>query len=146
MSDCCEPNGHVWDKAAMPATVRNAHAHAFRGRQAPRITHHCTKPDMRPPISPETLEALAHRRVQAKLGWYLHVAIYLLMNLGMFAMSVHAFGSRPWSVYPLLGWGLGVVLHGISVFLLGSGSAVRERMVQREREALQHQQDQADRP
>ena len=33
-------------------------------------------------------------------------------------------------------WGLGLVLHGVSVFLLGSGSGLRERMVQREREAL----------
>ena len=45
------------------------------------------------------------------------------------------------SVYPLLGWGLGLVLHGVSVFLLGTGSGLRERMVQREREALQRRQD-----
>ncbi|BEU96040.1 2TM domain-containing protein [Acidovorax sp. DW039] len=101
---------------------------------------------MSPPLSPEALEALAHRRAQAKLGWYAHAAIYVVVNLVVFAMSVYAFGSRPWSVYPLLGWGLGVALHGISVFVLGSGSSVRERMVQREREALKRQQDRADQP
>ncbi|HPW00771.1 MAG TPA: 2TM domain-containing protein, partial [Oscillospiraceae bacterium] len=47
-----------------------------------------------------------------------------------------AFGDRPWSVFPLLGWGLGVALHGVSVFVLGSGSGLRERMVQKERERL----------
>jgi CheY-like chemotaxis protein len=42
-------------------------------------------------------------------------------------------------VFPLLGWGLGLALHGVSVFVLGSGSGLRERMVQKERERLQRQ-------
>ena len=41
----------------------------------------------------------------------------------------------------LLGWGLGLALHGISVWLLGAGGNVRERMVQSEREHLQREQD-----
>ena len=51
-------------------------------------------------------------------------------------MSRYAFGERPWSVFPLLGWGLGLALHGVSVFVLGKGSGLRERMVQKERERL----------
>ncbi len=93
-------------------------------------------------LSPEELDALAHRRANAKLGWYLHAVAFVLVNMLIFAMSRYAFGTRPWSVYPLLGWGLGLVLHGISVFLLGSGSGLRERMVQRERETLQREQAQ----
>ncbi len=93
-------------------------------------------------LSPEELGALAHRRANAKLGWYLHAMAFVLVNMLIFAMSRYAFGTRPWSVYPLLGWGLGLVLHGISVFLLGSGSGLRERMVQRERETLQRDQAQ----
>ena len=94
------------------------------------------------PLSPEELDTLARRRANAKLGWYLHAVAFVLVNLVIFAMSRYAFGSRPWSVYPLLGWGLGLVLHGVSVFLLGSGDGLRERMVQREREALQREQAQ----
>jgi hypothetical protein len=92
-------------------------------------------------LSPEELELLARKRANAKLGWYLHALAYVLVNAVMFALSRHAFGTRPWSVYPLLGWGLGLVLHGVSVFLLGSASGLRERMVQREREALQRRQE-----
>lgn len=94
------------------------------------------------PLSPEELEALARRRASAKLGWYVHALAFVLVNTLIFAMSRYAFGTRPWSVYPLLGWGLGLVLHGVSVFLLGSGSGLRERMVQREREALQRERSQ----
>jgi hypothetical protein len=45
-------------------------------------------------------------------------------------------------VFPVLGWGVGLVLHGVSVFLLGAGSPWRERMVQRERERLQREHGQ----
>ena len=90
-------------------------------------------------MSPEEIDALARRRAGAKLGWYVHATAYVLVNIVIFAMSKYAFGNRPWSVFPLLGWGLGVVLHGVSVFVLGSGSGLRERMVQKERERLQRQ-------
>ena len=92
-------------------------------------------------MTPEDLDRLARRRANAKLGWYVHAMAFVLVNALIFAMSRYAFGTRPWSAYPLLGWGLGLVLHGVSVFLLGSGSGLRERMVQREREALQRRQD-----
>jgi len=91
---------------------------------------------MSSPLSPEEIERLAQRRASAKLGWYTHAAVYVLVNLFLFAISRYGFGTRPWSVAPLLGWGVGLALHGLSVFLLGKGSSLRERMVQKERERL----------
>jgi len=91
---------------------------------------------MSSPLSPEEIERLAQRRASAKLGWYAHAAVYVLVNLFLFAISRYGFGTRPWSVAPLLGWGVGLALHGLSVFLLGKGSSLRERMVQKERERL----------
>ena len=91
------------------------------------------------PLSPEAIEQLARRRAGAKLGWYIHAAVFVLVNAAIFSISRYGFGSRPWSVVPLLGWGLGLALHGISVFVLGTGSGLRERMVQKERERLQRE-------
>ncbi len=90
---------------------------------------------------PEDIEQLARRRAGAKLGWYAHAAAFTVVNLVIFGMSRYGFGDRPWSVYPLMGWGLGLALHGISVFVLGTGSGLRERMVQKERERLQREQE-----
>lgn len=95
------------------------------------------------PLDPEELERLARRRAGAKLGWYAHAALYVLVNLFLFALSEYAFGHRRWSVLPLLGWGVGLMLHGISVFLLGAGSGLRERMVRKERERLQRERGDA---
>ena len=93
------------------------------------------------PLSPEEIERLAHKRAGAKLGWFIHATVYVLVNLFLFAISQYGFGQRPWSVYPVLGWGLGVALHGISVFVMGGGSGLRDRLVERERERLRRQQD-----
>lgn len=92
-----------------------------------------------PPLSPEEIDRLARKRAGAKLGWYSHAAVYVLVNGFLFLVSVHGFGQRPWSVAPLLGWGLGLALHGVAVFVLGNGSGLRERMVQKERERLQRE-------
>ena len=93
-------------------------------------------------MTPEDIDRLARKRAGAKLGWYIHAGVYVLVNIVLFVMASQAvdMGRRPWNIYPALGWGLGLVLHGISVFLLGSGSGLRERMVQREKEALQKRQ------
>ncbi|MGE4240760.1 2TM domain-containing protein [Ramlibacter sp.] len=90
--------------------------------------------------TPEEIERLARKRAGAKLGWYIHAAVYVVVNFFIFAVSVYGFGHRPWSIFPLLGWGLGLLLHGLSVFVLGQGSGLRESLVQRERERLQREQ------
>jgi hypothetical protein len=92
-------------------------------------------------LSPEEIEHLARRRAGAKLGWYVHACVYVAVNLTLFALAYYGYRQRPWSVFPALGWGVGLVLHGLSVFVLGKGSSLRERMVERERERLQRAQD-----
>ena len=91
-------------------------------------------------MSAEEIERVARKRAGAKLGWYVHAAIYLVVNGAMFLASMYGLRQRPWTIYPAMGWGLGVMLHGIAVFLLGSGSSLRESLVQKERERLQNQQ------
>jgi hypothetical protein len=97
---------------------------------------------MATPLTPEEVERLARKRAGAKLGWYAHAVVYLLVNTAMFAASYYGLRQRPWTIYPAMGWGLGLILHGIAVFVLGAGSSLRESMVQRERERLQRRQDQ----
>ena len=93
------------------------------------------------PMSAEEIERLAHKRAGAKLGWYVHATVYVLVNLMIFAAAYFGWRSRPWNPYATLGWGLGLALHGVSVFLLGQGGGFREKLVQQERERLQRQQN-----
>jgi len=94
---------------------------------------------MHAPLSSEEMERMAQKRAGAKLGWYVHALVYVLVNLFIFAISRHGFGDRPWSVFPLLGWGLGLTLHGVAVFVLADGNGLRERLVAQERERLRRE-------
>ena len=95
---------------------------------------------MAPSLTPEEIDRIARKRAGAKLGWYVHALVYVVVNVAMFAASFHGLRQRPWTIYPAMGWGLGLALHGIAVFLLGSGSGLRERMVHKERERLLREQ------
>ena len=85
------------------------------------------------------LERLARKRAGAKLGWYIHATVYVAVNLllaGLAAMS-----DRQWVMFPALGWGLGLALHGLVVFVVTGGAGLHERLVQHERERLALQRD-----
>lgn len=85
------------------------------------------------PLSPE-LEALARKRVNARMGFYTHALIYAVVITGL---SLLAFSQgRAWSIWPAAGWGFGLLMHGLGVFGFGPGSALRERLLERERERL----------
>jgi hypothetical protein len=88
-------------------------------------------------LNDQDIERIARKRAGAKLGWYAHAVVYAVVNTFLFLISFEGFGQRPWSVYPAFGWGVGLALHGVAVFLLGAGSDLRERLVQRERDRLQ---------
>jgi len=68
------------------------------------------------------------------------------VNIFLFSISRYGFGTRNWSIAPLLGWGMGLVFHGIAVFVLGKGSGLRESMVRKERERLLRERDGAGPP
>ncbi len=98
------------------------------------------------PLSAEDIDRLARKRAGAKLGWFFHAAVFVIVNLFVFSLSHYGFGDRPWSIKPFLAWGLGLALHGASVWLLGAGGSLRERMVEKERERLQRAQDRRNQP
>ena len=88
----------------------------------------------RPTLTAEDIDALARKRAGAKMGWYMHATVYVLVNLGLAALAIST--GRDWHAYPLLGWGLGLAIHGAAVWLAGPGASLRQSLVERERAAL----------
>ena len=85
----------------------------------------------------DPIERQARRRAGAKLGWYIHAAVYIAVNTMLAILS--AMGDRSWAVFPAFGWGLGLAIHGAVVFLVTGGGGLHERLVERERQQLQAQ-------
>lgn len=85
-------------------------------------------------VLPPELERIARKRVKARMGWYTHALIYACVIGGL--ALVGAWQGRYWPIAPALGWGLGLLMHGLSVFVWGTGSRLQDVMLQRERERL----------
>ena len=58
----------------------------------------------------------------------------MLVNLLLAFLSAHS--ARPWAIFPALGWGLGLMVHGASVWLVAPGGALYTQLLARERAAL----------
>lgn len=94
-----------------------------------------TTPASHPHTEQARIERLARRRAGAKMGWFVHALVYVCVNAGLALIAWQS--GREWFAYPLAGWGLGLAIHGLAVWL-GSGSAgLHERLLQAEREKLQ---------
>jgi hypothetical protein len=90
-------------------------------------------------LSAEEAERLVRRRAGAKLGWFIHAAAYVSVNTFLVALSFVS--GKGWAVFPLLGWGLGLAIHGAVVWLASPGSALHERLLQAERAKLSARRD-----
>ena len=73
----------------------------------------------------------ARRRVRQIKGFYIHATIYVLVNALLIAINLGTSRGEVWFFWPLLGWGIGLAVHGLSVFGLGGlwGKEWEERKI-----------------
>ena len=88
----------------------------------------------------DSLEARARRRVNRKIGFYLHALVFVLVNLGLYAIN-SATGGAHWARFPLWGWGLGLAIHGLVTLVALQGDGVHKGMMEREIERLRRKEE-----
>lgn len=82
------------------------------------------------------LERRARRPVGLKMGFLVHLSVYVLVNAGLLLLVLGR-GGPTWQLFPLAGWGLGLAIHGLVTLIALNGDGVRERMLAKEIERLQ---------
>jgi hypothetical protein len=83
----------------------------------------------------------AEKRVAAKLEFYRHLVIYIAVNILLIIINLVTSTETLWFIWPLLGWGIGIVVHAIQVFIVPSESSLKERMIERELEKQSKKED-----
>jgi hypothetical protein len=86
------------------------------------------------------LRRMAERRADAKLGFRSHALVYVIVNAGLAALNLLTSPQLLWFYWPLMGWGIGLVAHGVSVYL--PRTDLRERAVAAELERLRRRRGQ----
>ncbi|RJG06846.1 hypothetical protein D3870_13295 [Noviherbaspirillum cavernae] len=84
----------------------------------------------------------AKRHVERKLGFFIHLAVYLTVNGGLLLLNLLIVPGRFWAWAPLFGWGIGLLFHGLAVFLSAPGATWKARMI--EQEMKKHQRLQSE--
>ena len=67
------------------------------------------------PTTEETSYRRVKERVEELKGFYTHLAVWLVVNLGLLLIDLAA-GSGWWFFWPLVGWGVAVAIHAVVVF------------------------------
>jgi hypothetical protein len=80
------------------------------------------------------LRRLAIRRADQKLAFRSHLFAYVLVNAGLVGINLITSPDYWWFVWPMLGWGLGLLAHGVTVYV--DGESMRDRLIEQELEKL----------
>ena len=69
-------------------------------------------------MSEEQIYKQAEKRVAAKRGFFIHLIVYLAVNILLVLIWAFAAGGGfPWFIFPLAGWGIGILFHFLGVFV-----------------------------
>ena len=87
-------------------------------------------------MSEEEIYKIARKRVEEKKGFISHLVVYIVVNIGL--ILIWAFTSRgyPWFIWPLGGWGIGLIFHGLGVFMFNKETGWERREIEKEAEKL----------
>ncbi|MFC1906622.1 2TM domain-containing protein [Chloroflexota bacterium] len=88
-------------------------------------------------LSEEEIYHQARKRVEEKKGFFIHLAVYIVINILL--VLIWAFpsgGGEPWFLWPLGGWGIGLLFHFLGVFVFSKRTDWEKREVEKEAEKL----------
>ncbi len=58
----------------------------------------------------------AKKRVEEIKGFYGNLTAYIVVNLALLFINLKTSPDQLWFYWPMLGWGIGVIFHGLRVF------------------------------
>lgn len=59
-------------------------------------------------------------------GFFFHFSAYVLVNAILIVVNLLTTPHHLWFIWPLLGWGIGILAHGLAIYF-SQGEAVRRR-------------------
>ena len=76
--------------------------------------------------------AKARRRATAKYRFFVHAAVYTAVMALLVIIDLVTSPGDIWFVWPLVGWGLALGLHGLRAFHLADGNDIVDALTERE--------------
>lgn len=67
-------------------------------------------------IDKDTFYNLAAKRLAIKRAFFIHLTIYIIIMISLIKFNLNLNTCYCCSIFPFLGWGFGVCMHGFIVF------------------------------
>jgi uncharacterized membrane protein len=73
----------------------------------------------------------AKQQVEVLRGFYVHLLVFVLVNTGLLLYNMATSPDSLWFIYTFVGWGIGLIAHGLYVMSSGRllGADWRERKI-----------------
>lgn len=95
---------------------------------------------MEPRMSEEEVYQLAKKRVEARRDFAIHLIVYVGVNALLICLWLFVTGRGfPWFIFPLGGWGIGLVAHYFIAYGSGRGAGNRAA-IEKEAEKIRREE------
>lgn len=82
--------------------------------------------------APEGRDPHLWHLAQKRVSFRNHLAVYIVVNLFFWVLwfitgaEIHNEGDMPWPVWPMVGWGIGVLLHFTGVYINAGNTSLEK--------------------
>ena len=87
----------------------------------------------------EEIYQKAKKRVEAKIRFYLHLTVYIVVNILLIIVNITTSTKYLWFKWPLIIWGLGLLFHSIGIRFSSAGYSIKDLMIEKEMRKLNNQ-------
>ena len=71
-------------------------------------------------------------QAKAKVEFRIHVFTFIAVIVLLAIINLLTSPEYLWFIWPMLGWGIGIVVHALTVYFSSGESSLKERMIQNE--------------
>ena len=75
---------------------------------------------------------IARQRIKKKNKFHAHLVTYLVINGFLLAINLLTSPGDLWVVWPVMGWGVGILFHGFEAYGVVNDKSREEELIQKE--------------
>lgn len=90
-------------------------------------------------MTPDEKRERAQKRIEEERSFYTHLITYVAVNAFLVALNLITSPNHLWFFWPMLGWGIGLILHGFGTF--GKHLVLGKKWEERRMEQLMRRDD-----
>lgn len=71
-------------------------------------------------------------QAKARVEFRIHLITFIAVIVLLAIINLLTAPENLWFIWPMFGWGIGIVVHALTVYLFSGEPSLKERMIQKE--------------